>query len=628
MSFDAACAKKISGSRVRFRHGGAYPGFETSLAMAKGDAMFSNTRHTPIFRAGVPALAFALCLLSTSTPVQADTQAAAGFSTINSFSPAVYPDRKMRQFLVKNGRVYRRIEPNWNTWEDISHLFNGVNQVGVGEITAYDVEVYQDGLYRMFLTRGGQVHRITSLEGGGWSAWENITGVFAPTGTAPITSFTSALYADGLLRQFVVRGGRVYRRTQESMDATRTSRVGTRALPVVQESWSSWSDITSLFAGVGDATKPIVSFHAALYVDGKLRQFVGRGGETWRRTEPNWETWENITSLFTPVGGHADPRVHAPIYKRAMVIEYNPLMATQGNRPLNQVRNWREPRVLEQQYVENLEQASTQVVQYAVARHVRLNEFPPFAHNVPRFTEQEFLQCTQSYPFTCRDNGKFDYVKVLTDHRVCELANASEIDEVWIMAPPFAGLWEANMTGPGAFHTNGSPVAMPACNVKVNIMGFNYEREVTEMLENMGHRVEGVMTRYFGRWRNSYLQRPNPFPDDANDFERFTARGFDHTTAACGNIHGALNTPQPDPVDIWNYDWDNPNPEVSTCEDWENYPGLTGATTVISCAHWGCTKLGWERYWFGKIPAFAGTNPRIRNNWWLYVLDWDRAMAP
>jgi hypothetical protein len=594
--------------------------------MAKGDAMFSNTRSTRILNAGVSAFALALCLLSPSA--QAETQAATGFSTINSFSPAVYPDAKMRQFLVKNGRIHRRIEPNWNTWEDITPLFDGVNQVGVGEITAYDVEVYQDGRYRMFLTRGGQVHRITSLEGGGWTAWENITSVFAGTGTAPVTSFTSALYADGLLRQFVVRGGRVYRRTQETVDATRMRRVGTRALPVVDESWSPWSDITTLFAGVGDTSKPIVSFHSALYADGKLRQFVGRGGQTWRRTEPNWETWENITSLFDPAGRHADPRVHEPVYKRALVIEYNPIMTTQGHQPLNRVRNWSEPRVLERQYVENLEQSSSQVVQYAVARHVRLNEFPPFTNNVPRFTEQEFLQCTQSYPFSCRENGKFDYVKVLTDHRVCELANAGEINEVWIMAPPFAGLWEANMTGPGAFDTNGPPVVMPACNVKVNIMGFNYEREVTEMLENMGHRVEGVMTRYFGRWLNRYLERPNPFPPLPNDWEKFTARGFDYTTAACGNIHGSLNTPQPDPANPWAYDWSNRNPEVSTCEDWEHYPALTGATTVIDCTRWGCTKLGWERYWFGKIPAFAARNPRIRNNWWLYVLDWDRAMAP
>lgn len=589
--------------------------------------MFSKTRHIRTFRTGFPALAFALCLLSM--PAQAETQSAAGFSTINSFSPAVYPDQKMRQFLVKNGRIYRRIEPNWNSWEDISHLFNGVNQVGVGEITGYDVEVYQDGRYRMFLTRGGEVHRITSLEGGGWSAWENITSVFAPTGTAPVTSFTSALYADGLLRQFVVRGGRVYRRTQESVDATRMRRIGARALPVVQESWSSWSDITSLFANVGDTTKPIVSFHSALYVDGKLRQFVGRGGETWRRTEPNWETWENITSLFDPAGRHADTRVHAPIYKRAMVIEYNPVMTTQGYRLLNQVRNWREPRVLEQQYVQYLEQASTQVVQYAVSQHVRLNEFPPFTGNVPRFTEQEFLQCTASYPFTCRENGKFDYEKVLRDHRVCEKANVGEIDEVWIMAPPFAGLWEANMAGPGAFDTNGPVVPVTTCNVKLNIMGFNYEREPERMLEDMGHRIEGTMRHLFGQWRNGYLQRPNPFPANANLWERFTARGFDYTTAACGNIHGSLNTPVPDPANPWGYDHTNPNPEVSTCEDWENYPALTGATTVIDCTRWGCTDLGWHLYWLGKIPAFKGrSNGLLHNNWWWYVLDWDRAVQP
>lgn len=590
--------------------------------------MSSRTRSGSL-RSGLFAAAiFLIASLSALMPSAVSAQSA-GLSSVNSFSPALYPDGKLRQFLVKNGRLYRRIEPQWDVWENISPLFNGTNQVGIGEITAYDVEVYQDGLYRMFLTRGGQVYRITQLAGGGWSAWENVDAAFAGTGTAPITSFTAALYpVDSLLRQFLVRGGRVYRRTQ--VDATPSSTgPSARDLPVEPPvyAWTAWEDITALFAAVGDPQAPIVSFHVAHYTDGYWRQFIGRGNRIFRRTQTDYSQWDDITALFAAPGRATDPRVHEPVYKRVMIIEINPLIASRGNRPLHEVMGWRNPRVLEQQYIEALEQASTHVVQYAVAQHAMVRAFPNFTDG-PVFNEAEYLACIAVRPHpNCREQ-RFDYARILREHQVCERANAGQIDEVWLMGGAFFGFWEANMAGPGAFDTNGPPVPGTTCRVKLNIMGFNYEREPERMLEDMGHRVEGTMNHRFGQWRNWYLLRPNPFPAAANPLERFTARGFDFTIAGCGNIHGSLNTPvpNPDPEKKWGYDYSNPNVETNTCDDWENYPNLTGATTDNDCSKWGCGDMGWHLYWLGKIPAFVGRNPLARNNWWYYVLDWDKAV--
>lgn len=571
-------------------------------------------------------MALLLAMLATALlPAIASAQDPMARTSYRAFSPALYQDGKLRQFLVKNGRIYRRLETNWDAWEDITHLFNGKHQVGIGEITALSVSVYQDNRLRMFLTRGGQTWRITQLEGGAWSAWENIESALAGTGTAPITSFTSSLYfSDSLLRQFVVRGGRVYRRTQQDVPPPE-GEVGARDLPVEPPvyAWTPWADITDLFAGAGDAQVPIVSFMSAPYADGKLRQFIGRGNRIFRRTEPNWESWDDVTSLFQAPGRSANPRVHAPMYKRVMVIEINPLIASQGNQPLHQARGWRNPRELEQQYIEALERASDGTVQYAVAQHVMVRAFPNFIDG-PVFTEAEFLACTAARPYNCREQ-RFDYARILREHQVCEKANAGQIDELWLMGGAYFGFWEANMAGPGAFDTNGPIVPGTSCRVKLNIMGFNYEREPERMLENMGHRVEGTMHHLFNAWRNGYLKRPKPFPTNPNPLERFTVRGFDHAIAACGNIHGSLNTPEPDPKNQWGYDYKNLHMEANTCEDWENYPGLTGATTVDNCSRWDCTDMGWHVYWLGKVPNFTGRNGWLHNNWWAYVLDWDAA---
>ena len=108
-------------------------------------------------------------------------------------------------------------------------------------------------------------------------------------------------------------------------------------------------------------------------------------------------------------------------------------------------------------------------------------------------------------------------------------------------------------------------------------------------------------------------------PRKLNPLESFTIRGFDRPVSACGNIHGFLNSP------LWirgvERDWSNHYFKPNRCDDWENYPHLTGATTNNDCSRWNCTDLGWKEYWLGKVPAFVGETLDGRNNWWAYVLD-------
>lgn len=576
-------------------------------------------RRLPLLSAALGALSLVFAAASPHAVAQAGSAA-----SVASFSPAVYADGLQRQFLVKNGRIYKRTETDWNLWEHITPAFDGVRQVGSGEITAFDVELYADGLHRQFLARGGHVHRRVQTGVDQWGAWENIDDAFVGTGNAAITSFSVAVYADGLQRQFVVRGGQVFRRTQTASGG-----------------WPGWENITTLLAGSGSAEAAITAFHVALYSDGKLRQFVTREDRVYRRTEPNWNTWEDISSIFASVGRSTDPRVDAPIHKRVMVIEFNPTIESRDNLPLNQAMGWRDPRVLEQSYIQSMEQASSQVVQYTVARHVRVDAFPPRTRT-PIYTDASYLACLAADPDTCPTIEDFDYARVLQQYGVCESANAGEIDELWLWGGPYFGFWEANMAGPGAFRTNGTPLpgALTTCRIKLNIMGFNYEREPERMLENMGHRIEGTMKyRFNNQWRNSYGPPPAVFPSDPNPLESFTARGFDNTMAACGNIHGSLNAPYYDPGNYWGYDFSNPNYEHNTCDDWENYPHLTGATTYNNCSKWGGARCshpdgwevadrGWHLYWLGRIPNFVGVNATppngtVLNNWWWYVMDWD-----
>lgn len=348
------------------------------------------------------------------------------------------------------------------------------------------------------------------------------------------------------------------------------------------------------------------------------------------------------------------PRIAPPIRRNVLVIEFSPL-AGPDRLPLWRYQGWHDPETFEQNYAHVLRTTTTGVVDYSIVERIPVQAFP-WNTNADRFTETSYADClaelndgTPGAPKCLGDDGnarQLDYERVLADFGVCELANRGKIDELWLWGGPEFGFRESTMAGPGAFETNGAVIENSSCLVKLNVMGFNYERGLAEMLENMSHRVEGTLRHLFelpwdhggggwtDAWRNSYGRVPAPWPSDPSPLEHLTARGFDNTVAACGNAHGSLNTPLHDPTDHWGYDVDNPHREPSTCDDWDFYPRLSGRTRLLDCSRWGCDGLGWQRYWLSRIPRYSGEGfapptfaIHMHNNWWRYVLDWD-AVVP
>ena len=68
---------------------------------------------------------------------------------------------------------------------------------------------------------------------------------------------------------------------------------------------------------------------------------------------------------------------------------------------------------------------------------------------------------------------------------------------------PYFGFYESIMVGEGAYFCNAPPLNKVACSRLFVIMGFNYERGVGEMLEDLGHRAESILTHVFGGWESA-----------------------------------------------------------------------------------------------------------------------------
>ena len=261
--------------------------------------------------------------------------------------------------------------------------------------------------------------------------------------------------------------------------------------------------------------------------------------------------------------------------------------------------DWREQ---EQQFVRDVAAASHGRLVFQVVERTVINGFPVKLDGFA-YDPETYLRCWQ------RGGGfhepdDVDYDAVLEEARAVQRVDSGEVDEVWLFGFPYAGYYESRMVGPGAFWCNAPPhEAAERCGRRFVVMGFNYEREVGCMLENLGHRAESIMVHVY---RGHAGQR--------NVWERFTRYEQTHPgQASCGNVHFAPNSAA-------DYDWGNPLPVMSDCDDWLRYPDLTGARRRVTSKDWGNGDMRLHHlWWFERIPHAEGETDGVANNWWRYM---------
>jgi len=301
----------------------------------------------------------------------------------------------------------------------------------------------------------------------------------------------------------------------------------------------------------------------------------------------------------------------APLHRRVFSIIHNPLIPFEGGRKLHQVLNWRDPDDLAQKYIADVRECSYGLANFEIVERVEVNGFTVLQDGFV-YTPETFLACWRQRSGFHRPEG-VDYHRLLDEFDVISKINHGAIDEVWLFGYPYAGYYESMMAGPGAFWCNAPPLthragASPAPTRRFVIMGFNYERGVGEMLEDLGHRAESIVAKVYAGKRG-----------DANLWERFTRYDKTHPgRAECGNVHFAPNS-------LSDYDWGNPRKVVSRCDDWLNFPNFQDVERKVDCRDWGNGDIRLHHlWWFRHFPHLAGETDGILNNWWEYVVDPNR----
>jgi hypothetical protein len=214
-------------------------------------------------------------------------------------------------------------------------------------------------------------------------------------------------------------------------------------------------------------------------------------------------------------------------------------------------------------------------------------------------------------------------------YRFDEKRNRGEIDEVWVFAAPFLGMYESQLLGPHAFWWTSPPIKDGTALKKLlSVMGLNYERGVDLALHSFGHRIESAIVQAYQDAENRPWNDRSPDPTAWDLFTRIDKDlpGQSHV----GNIHFPPNGEH-------DYDYGNTRLVRSYAQNWFRYPNLFDESCDVNVATWiyprrdslaeGRDHLGYLLWWFNHLPRYAGQTGGVLNNWWHYALDYESAVA-
>lgn len=321
----------------------------------------------------------------------------------------------------------------------------------------------------------------------------------------------------------------------------------------------------------------------------------------------------------------AEPLV--PLAPRILVIVYDPVVDALKNTRLVEWgvknRGWKTVNELVAGYIADVDECSGGLVKYNVVERVDVDEFPVKADGF-RYTALQYLDVYTNHPDKYHQPDRIDYYKIIEQFKLKQRVDNNEIDEVWLFTFPFSGTYESIMCGTDAFWCN-SPALENTPGRRYVIMGFSYERGVGEMEEDLGHRMESMVSKIYKAqdflgWTYSFKNDPNKYDPlkyaETSLFGKFLLHDkIAPGNAQCGNVHYAPNSDR-------DYDWGNQRPVVTYADDWLTFPNLPKIQKMENCNSWGNGDIrGHHRWWFKRFPKVEGRMNGIRMNWWSYICD-------
>ncbi len=300
-----------------------------------------------------------------------------------------------------------------------------------------------------------------------------------------------------------------------------------------------------------------------------------------------------------------------PIHKKVYVLIYDPILSN-GQR-LSVSQGWTPYLEQAQQAIDFFDEVSEGHVSFSIEYVEEIDAWPVKIDGF-QYNEETYLDVLNGVT-EHHEPDILDYYQFLNDTNlgICDKFNAGEIDEIWTFAGPWFGFYESTLAGSQdgligfAYNDDGYTLNLTSCTnlIPIGIPGAH----------TFGHRMEATMKQAYGSWEENRMDH------NWDSFGLEKAHSPDYSVFGCGSVHYAPNSRTGND----DYDFDIPDTVSSYCDSFFNYPDLGDLPSQgvpVSCSTWGCTREGYEKWWFGHIPKFSGVGPdRKLNDWWEYLLN-------
>lgn len=218
----------------------------------------------------------------------------------------------------------------------------------------------------------------------------------------------------------------------------------------------------------------------------------------------------------------------------------------------------------------------------------------------------EFSSPLPTYPKSGDPAPMTDYNAIMDRIDIRYWVEERGVREVWLWGyhGGVVGIWESNMAGPYGDVSNSDRRLddLPVLDRTYTVYNYNYQRGVSEAVEDHMHQIEAVLRRI-----------------DENLFWNLFVGG--DKGVRCGWAHYPPNATK-------DYDWANTADALTDIETWK--PEGPVRRKRLNCTRWHGNSLEWFIYWMQNLPG-AGNDllyqGRPLTNWWTFIGDFDGAMA-
>ena len=186
-----------------------------------------------------------------------------------------------------------------------------------------------------------------------------------------------------------------------------------------------------------------------------------------------------------------------PLTRKVLVIDFRPAAVPS---------HWNRSDDLIPQYIAAMQKASNNILLYQIIEKFVIAEYPVLLDG-RQYTDMNYTGVLADDKRALRDmHGNYmlaDYQQIIQKFDLLKKIGSAQMDEVWMFGGPYFGFYESRMVGKGAFWCNAPGIE--AVSRRFVMMGFNYQRDLKEMVHDFGHRSESILAWQFGS--QNFLQQ-------------------------------------------------------------------------------------------------------------------------